>query len=87
MDEFKDLNAYYEESTLEGKMDRIKVPTFALTSEDDFTSNPQLLPRDEFRECPGNVMMGLTKYGSHCCYISGLLLPRAWYPEPFLEWF
>ena len=86
MDGFKNLDEFYEEASLEGKMNQIKVPTFALNSENDFISDPKVLPKKEIEQS-GNVMMGLSKRGSHCCYISGLVFPKAWYPEPFLEWF
>jgi len=86
LDGFKNLDEFYEEAALDGKMDQIKVPTFALTSENDFISDERVLPRKEIEQS-SNVMMGLSKRGSHCCYLSGILLPKAWYPEPFLEWF
>lgn len=87
MDDLKDLKEYYDKSTSGRYLSKIKVPTFALSAADDFLNEDKNLPRQEVQKPDSNVMMSVAAYGTHCCFLAGIFVPRAWYHKPILEWF
>lgn len=76
---FKDVNEYYRGTTLAGKLNKIKVPTFSLGTLDDQVINPACEPIKEAQAPDSNLILGSTTHGTHVCHIAGNLLPKQWY--------
>ena len=75
---------YFENAQVQGKINKIKVPTFFLQCYDDPCINPELYPFKEFTKNE-NVIAGFTQRGGHCGSFTGGLKPVQWFPIPLLE--
>lgn len=76
---------YYRGAQTAGKFHMIKVPTLCLSAYDDPCFNPDLYPFKEFDGASDYVALAITKRGSHCCHLTGGLVPTQWHPSVFLE--
>jgi predicted alpha/beta-fold hydrolase len=72
---FKNVKDYYAAAKTIDKLHKIEVPAFTLQSEDDFLVDQTILPRSLPDEVD-NVMLAITKKGSHCCFFSGSIWPE-----------
>ena len=70
---------------LSDQVNKIKVPTFALNAVDDQIVDPNFVPRKQVCAPGSNVCMAQTDFGTHCCHLTGALIPKSWYPYPCME--
>ena len=82
---YRDVWHYYSYITLADQVLSIKVPTFALGARDDQIADDSVTPREIVCKSESNVCVAVTDYGTHCCHITGRLIPRSWYPFPCME--
>lgn len=73
---FQSFEEYYRKGTVAGKLNKISVPTFCLSSDDDFCTPPVFNPIKEVQAPDSNVLLATTEFGSHCSHISGKLIPE-----------
>ena len=65
-------------------MHRVKKPLFILNSLDDPFYGPHVVPIDHSYE---HVLIGTTKRGGHCSYLTGTWIPReCWWGLPAFEY-
>jgi len=85
---FKDRREYMQDVSLnyQNRLSKIRIPTFALSAEDDFLCDPKCTPRQSVCGGKGSMLMSAeTRAGSHCCHIAnGLFRAFQWFPEPLL---
>jgi predicted alpha/beta-fold hydrolase len=67
---------YYRKTKTNELLKKVKVPMFCMQSEDDFCVDPKVLPKGDRLKGADNVLIAVTKRGSHCCFFSGNLLPQ-----------
>ena len=84
---YKDVDDYYRQVTLAGRLDQIAVPTLALHAWDDQMIGPHTVPVKEIEAKGSNVMLASTPKGAHCCYLAGKITPKPFYWKPFLQFF
>jgi len=82
---FKDKFDYYRAGTLAGKLNKIAVPTFSLSSLDDQICPNEFNPIKEVSSPDSNVIIATTNYGNHCNHIGGNWFPTSWWVEPIIE--
>lgn len=64
-------------------MHLITKPFFFLSALDDPFFGPDVIPIDH---CYDQILIGVTKTGSHCSYIEGKYMPKGlWFAKPTLE--
>jgi len=86
---FKDRRDYWQDISLnyQNRLRKIRVPTFALSSQDDFLCNPKLTPRQSVCGEKGSMLISAeTKAGCHCCHLTGngLFRIKHWFPKPLV---
>lgn len=84
---FKSQQEYYKQGTVAGKMNQISVPTFCLSSDDDFCIPENLNPYKEVQAPDSNVLLATTEHGSHCSHISGKLVPEQVFQRSIVDFF
>lgn len=88
-DQYTNYREFQDYMTLNGRMNRIKVPLFAFGAVDDIILSHITIPKDEVRGLSNPVCLATSKHGAHCCHIAGLIRPKCWYQVPcaeFLLW-
>lgn len=76
--------------TINGHLNELKIPLFALGAKDDVILTNEAVPNQEARECNQPVMVATTAEGAHCCHLttgSSVLRPASWYQLPCAEFF
>lgn len=77
---FESTDDFVKEFDLQFHLQKIKIPTFFICSQDDFLFGPDTVP---FQHCHENVLLGVTRYGGHICYLEGTWLPtEQWWMKP-----
>ena len=71
---FKTTDDYYREATNAYGLERIAVPTFALSAADDLIAPQMDLPLEQVARC-GSFTMLVTERGGHIGFIDGILKP------------
>jgi uncharacterized protein len=84
---FKTKEEYYKACTLAGKWNKITVPTFCLSADDDMMIDARFAPYKEAQAPGSKMLLAQTKIGGHVGHVTGKLFPYLWYPVPFLEFF
>lgn len=69
---YENVNDYYEESSLDAKIENIKTPTLFLNSGDDMFSPESTLPIEQIKANPYTALIH-TKYGGHIAFCEGLI--------------
>ena len=82
---YKDVWHFYDDVTLSDQVSKIKVPTFALGANDDQLCEDKLAPRKQVCAPDSNICLAQTDFGTHCCHLTGGLIPKSWYPYPCME--
>ena len=82
-----DKRAYCEYVTIAERANEIKVPTFAVGSEDDQICGHMFAPLKAAQSSDSQLCLGITKHGAHVNHMTGHLWPKSWYTKPVLEWF
>jgi len=59
---------YYKDTSMMGNIDKFKVPTFCLVTNDDPLIHSSTFPVDEMLKNP-NYLFGYTERGGHCCHL------------------
>lgn len=78
------VEKYYEDASLAGKLDRIRVPLLALNALDDPFSPGDSLPLEEAAGSD-SVAILTTKYGGHIGFMEGLLPTRYHFSDRVFE--
>ena len=81
----KTKKEFLKKMTLSGRLDRIKMPLFALGAMDDLILDPATIPNQEVSEGDKPAMIATTDKGAHCALLTGSIFPRCWYQEPCIE--
>mmetsp|Transcript_116 Transcript_116/g.131 ORF Transcript_116/g.131 Transcript_116/m.131 type:complete len:335 (+) Transcript_116:218-1222(+) len=82
---YSSLEEYFEDTSFDGDMHKIKVPVFYLNAEDDPIFGTGVIPYDKAQ---GNVLIATTRYGAHTAYITdSLFSPRQFFTDPAFEFF
>lgn len=84
---YKDVDDYYRQVSLAGRLDQIAVPTLALHSWDDQMIGPHTVPVEEITSRGSNIILATTPKGAHCCHLAGKITPKPFYWKPFLQFF
>ena len=80
---FQNEKHYIWESDVTPRMHLITKPFFFLSSRDDPFFGPDCIPIDH---CYDQILIGVTKYGSHCAYFEGKYRPTGqWFTKPTME--
>jgi len=83
---YRDCNDYYTHTKIKGKINRIKVPLFALNAEDDPFSPGDSLPVDEAKRSDYFAML-TTSYGGHIGFMEGFWPTRYHFSDRIFEQF
>jgi len=86
---FKGRREFWQDISLnyQDRLSKIRIPTFALSAEDDFLCDPRFTPRERASGGEGSMLISAeTRAGSHCCHITGngLFGLCQWFPKPLL---
>ena len=84
---FSSYDEYCEASVIAGKMNKITVPTFCLSANDDQVTPSYTNPYKEVQRLGSNVILATTDYGAHVSHFNGFIIPGQWYQHPFIEFF
>ena len=82
---YKDVQDYYNDVSIDSGVRNIKVPTFGFGAVDDQLCGNQFIPFDDIESKNSNVLLANSLYGAHACHITGNLLPKTWYQIPCME--
>ena len=81
----KTKDEFLRKMTLNGRLNQIKMPLFALGAMDDLILDPKAVPNREVSEGDSPAIIATTDKGAHCALLTGTLLPKCWYQEPCIE--
>lgn len=82
---YKDWIEYYKYCSMGDNIGKIEVPTFGLNSVDDMMFPDWTTPRSLVSKKGSNIILAVSDFGSHVCYVTGTLIPSTWYPDPCLR--
>lgn len=81
---YKSVEHYMDATSSTPYLHKVKKPLFILNSIDDPFFGEKVIPIDHRCE---NVLIGTTKRGGHCSYLTGFWLPtECWWGEPAMEY-
>lgn len=81
----KNRMEYYKAAIVTGRLNQIKVPTFAIHARDDWATDANFLPLDEVQRPGSNVLIALTEKGTHVTHLTGLFVPGQFHPNLFVN--
>lgn len=84
---FKNVQEYYNKTSVGPIIHQVRVPTIVLNAYDDQICAGELAPIPQATAKGSKLMVAMTKRGNHAAHLAGLIKPYNWAAKPLIKFY